>query len=223
MWSFDSSDDVREKLLSIIRIGEVSSVNPAAGTCRVAFDDDSGIVSYDLPVIQRNTYKNHYFNMPDVGEDVLCVFLASGTEEGFVLGSFYAEEIAPPESSIDKSTIVFSDGTKLSYDRAAHKLTADVKGDIEATVTGKVNATAQGQVTVKSSTSITLHAPVINLNGAICTRSESGGRGTMTINGNINQTGGQTVSEDVVASGVSLLRHTHGGVQEGGDSTGSPD
>ena len=45
-----------EKLNDLIRIGEVSSINPAKGTARVVFDDDDGTVSFDLPILQRNTF-----------------------------------------------------------------------------------------------------------------------------------------------------------------------
>lgn len=40
--------------------------------------------------------------------------------------------------------------------------------------------------------------------------------GTMNINGTL------TVTGDVIASGVSLVNHTHGGVQSGGANTGAP-
>ena len=40
-----------EKLNDLIRIGEVSSINPAKGTARVVFDDDDGTVSFDLPIL----------------------------------------------------------------------------------------------------------------------------------------------------------------------------
>ena len=41
----------------------------------------------------------------------------------------------PPVSSGDKFHRTFSDGTTLEYDRAAHKLRASVRGDVEASVT----------------------------------------------------------------------------------------
>lgn len=196
-------------LVDLIRVGEVTSVNPAAMTARVTFDDDDGITSYDLPILQRNTLNNHDHCCVDVGEDVLCLFLPTGIEEGFILGSFYAGEVVPPSSSKDVRMVEFSDGTKLFYDRSSHKLTGDVKGDVSLTVSGTVSVQAQDIVTVKSSTSVTLQAPVINLNGAINTAAEGGGSGTMTIMGDIDQTGSQKVSGDVVAGGVSQTSHTH--------------
>lgn len=212
-----ANENMEERITSIIRVGEVTSIDPARGTCRVTFDDEDGLTSYDLPVIQRNTLRNSDYHMPDIGEDVLCVFLASGTEEGFVLGSWYAGEVTPPEFSGDKRTVRFADGTVLSYDRAAHKLTADVKGDIEATVSGNVTATiqgkadvtAQGAISVESSEKVIITAPQIVLNGAISSYSKTGGAGTMKVTGTMDITGNITGDSDIIASGVSLKSHTH--------------
>ena len=196
-------------LSDLIRVGEVTSVDPVNMTARVTFDDDDGVTSYDLPILQRNTLNNQDHCCVDVGEDVLCLFLPTGIEEGFILGSFYAGEVTPPSDSKDVRMVEFSDGTKLSYDRSSHRLTGDVKGDVSLIVSGTVSVQAQDVVTVKSSTSVTLQAPVINLNGAINTAAEEGGSGTMTIMGDIDQTGSQKVSGDVVAGGISQTSHTH--------------
>lgn len=88
-----------------IRIGEVVSIDPVACTCRVVFDDDDSLNSYDLPVMQRCTYDNHDYQLPDIGEDVVVAFRRGGEEDGIVLGSFYAGEITPPESSPEKRTV----------------------------------------------------------------------------------------------------------------------
>ncbi|MBH3355747.1 phage baseplate assembly protein V [Pseudomonas stutzeri] len=46
--------------------------------------------------------------------------------------------------------------------------------------------------------------------------------GGVTILGNVDITGTVTVSEDVLAAGISLVNHVHGGVQSGPSNTGSP-
>lgn len=143
-------------LSSLIRIGEVTSINPAACTARVTFDDDDKFTSYDLPVIQPNTLKNCDYRMPDVGEDAVCVFLPAGASEGFIIGSIYAGDVRPPSSSPDVRMVKFSDGTVLKYDRSAHKLTADVKGDIEARAQGNIDLMATGNITIAASGTLTL-------------------------------------------------------------------
>ena len=213
-------DEMESGRESLIRIGEVTAVDPARLTARVTFDDDDGVTSFDLPILQPNTMRNHDFHTVDVGEDVVCVFLPSGVEEGFIIGSLYAGEIVPPESSQDVRAVKFDDGTVLRYDRAAHKLEGDIKGDVFMTLTGKADVAAQGAVAVTSSERITLTAPQIVLNGAITSYSQTGGAGTMKVNGAMEITGNVTGRSDVTASGISLKSHTHTG--DSGGTTSAP-
>ena len=93
-------EDLRPYLGTLIRVGEVSEIHPERGTARVVFDDDDGVVSYELAVLQRNTFDTKDFHSVNVGEDVLCLFLPNGASDGFIVGSFYAGEIDLPESNI---------------------------------------------------------------------------------------------------------------------------
>ena len=147
-----------ESAPDFIRIGEVTSINPAAHTARVTFDDDDGVTSAELPVIVPNTIANSDYAMPDIGQDALCVFLSTGKEQGFIIGSFYAGEVTPPASSADIRKVKFSDGTVIEYDRGAHKLTADVKGDIEITATGNISAHSDSNITLDATGNISLNA-----------------------------------------------------------------
>ena len=199
-------------LSSLIRIGEVTSTNPASCTARVTFDDDDGFTSYDLPVLQPNTLKNRDYHMPDIGEDAVCVFLPAGASEGFIIGSIYAGEVTPPAGSGDVRTAEFEDGTRLEYDRAAHALKASVKGTVDVTATGAVSVTSDEKVVIT--------APQIILNGAISSYSQTGGSGTMNVNGRMDITGNITGQSDITASGVSLKSHTHPG--DSGGTTGTP-
>lgn len=118
--------DLEDRLSNIMRVGVVSSVDPEAGTVRVAFKDRDNMESYDLPVLVKNTLENRDYWMPDIDEQVLCVFLPIGLESGFVLGSFYTEKVTPPAAELSKRVIEFKDGTRIEYDRDAHKLQIDV-------------------------------------------------------------------------------------------------
>lgn len=199
-------------LSSLIRIGEVTSIDPASCTARVTFDDDDGFTSYDLPVLQPNTLKNRDYRMPDIGEDAVCVFLPAGASEGFIIGSIYAGEVTPPSGSGDVRMVEFEDGTRLEYDRSAHALKADVQGTVDVKATGAVS--------VSSGEKVVITAPQIILNGAISSYSRTGGSGTMSVNGTMGITGNITGQADITASGISLKSHTHPG--DSGGTTGSP-
>ena len=147
---------LEKQLNQTVRIGKVTSIDPAAGTARVVLPDSDGVVSYNLPVLFQKTQDDKFYTMPDLGEQVLCLFLPNGQEQGFILGSFFSQMDSPPVNDPDKTHIKFKDGTILEYDRKGHKLTANVKGAVDIISTGPIN--------IQSGDSITMVAPRIDLN-----------------------------------------------------------
>lgn len=129
---------LEKKTNQLIRVGLVDSINPDKGTARVMFPDGDNSISYNLLVLFPNAQDDKYYTMPDVGEQVVCVFLPIGMELGFVLGSFYSVPDAVPVSSPDKYHVRFKDGTVVEYDRGAHRLLVDVKGTIDILATGNI-------------------------------------------------------------------------------------
>lgn len=216
------NQNLNEILNKLIKIGEVSSINPAKGTARVVFGDEDSVVSYDLQVLQRNTFKNQDYAMPDINEDVICLFLPCGSEDGFILGSVYAGEITPPESDSNKRTVVFADGTKISYDRANHILSATIRGTEEEDGTSivatreNVNVVCSGTADIQAGTvnatanSATVAASTINLTGDVTISGKLSVSGDITAQSNITTTGMVTATGDVIAMGkTSLGTHTH--------------
>lgn len=206
------------------KIGEVSSINPVKCTARVIFDDENSMVTYDLPIMQRNSLGNRDYQMPDIGEDVLCLFRSDGFEDGVIIGSFYAGDVEPPETTADCRTVVFKDGTRICYDRAAHTLTVTIagteivfdqqKGSITVPDSVTVNCTT---ATIHASKSVTIDAPDTFFTGNITVQGLITGQGGFTVTGggdvvancNIQLNGTLTATGDVVASGISLNSHTH--------------
>lgn len=217
------------KIPDLFKVGEVSSVNPARCTARVVFDDEDSINSYDLPILQRNTFANKDYQTVEVGEDVLCMFLGPGQEDGFIIGSFYAGEVTPPESSNDKRTVIFKDGTRFSYDRASHVLTATIEG------TEIVFDRQNGSITVPKGLTIncinanvnasgktTIDTPNAEITGNLLVKGKITGQGGMAISGGggASVTGDLTTTGDVVAGSISLKRHTHTEQGDGAETSG---
>jgi phage baseplate assembly protein V len=63
------------------------------------------------------------------------------------------------------------------------------------------------------------HLEALLPDGATATITAPGG---LTINGNVTLNGTLTASEDVIAAGISLKTHRHGGVQPGSGQTAGP-
>ena len=224
----------QQPLPDLIKIGEVSSVDPEKCTARAVFDDEDSLVSYDLQILQRNTYENHDYQMVHPGEDVVCLFLGPGQEDGFIIGSLYAGEIKPPEASLDRRTVVFSDDTRVCYDRQEHKLTVTIEGteivfnrrDGSITVPNAVTINCT-TATVNASSSVTLDTPktditgVLNVTGLITGKgglAVSGGSGAAaSVTGDMNLQGQVDASGDVKAGGISLMNHVHTEQGDGAD------
>ena len=115
----------------MVRIGKVSSVNIEKARVQVVFEDIDNMVSVDLPLLFPQGLKNKFYAVPDIDENVLCLFMEQGLSDGFCLGSFYTDLVLPPVSNQDKVHFAFEDGTYIEYDRKEHKLVADIKGDAQ--------------------------------------------------------------------------------------------
>lgn len=167
-------------LRNMLRVGRVSSIDPAKGTARVEFEAQ-GLVSYDLQIVSRQTLANKDYHMPDIGEKVLCAFLPTGNAEGFILGSVYSENDTPPVTDPNKRTVVFEDGTKIEYDRATHTLDVDTQGDVNLTTKGKVMITSEQdiEITTTAKAKVTAQTAEISSSSTVSITGTAG----VTING----------------------------------------
>ena len=121
-----------------IRAGTVSATYPERCTVKVQFADADGMTSMELPVLQKSTLKDKNYNVPDVGEQVACMFQGHGQENGFVVGCAYSKQDKAPVNSQDKYYQSFADGTTMEYDRNSSTLTIKTVGDIHIEAEGEV-------------------------------------------------------------------------------------
>lgn len=84
--------DLETRVNQTMRLGVVTSVLEKTGQVRVKLQDSDGIISKELPVLFPKTHANKAYDMPDVGEHVLCLFLPCGLEQGFVIGALYSDK-----------------------------------------------------------------------------------------------------------------------------------
>lgn len=109
---------MRETVENIIRVGIVSSIDPAEGTARVAFPDRAGLVAAPCQQIIPFSSRNNASMPIDVGEQVLCVFLPNGQQTGFIIGTMSSKKHPAPEDAAEGVFILqFEDGMTFRYDR----------------------------------------------------------------------------------------------------------
>lgn len=211
------NNELARRIENLVRAGTVAEVDTAGPRCRVR----SGALHTDwLPFFVRRAGDVRHWSPVSTGEQ--CIVLSPGGDlaAGMVLVGLYSDSIAAAESSADVESTTYPDGAVVSYDHTAHALTAVLPGG------GSAEITAPASVIVHSD-AITLDAPQTTTTGALTVEGlltyAAGMVGTGTgagaaaiINGSIETTG------DVVAGGISLISHPHGGVQRGGGLTDPP-
>lgn len=114
----------------MIKVGIVTAIDESTAKARIQILDNDEIISDWLPILQNKTKDDKFYFMPDINEEVLAVFLDSGLEQGFIIGSIYNQKDNTPISDKDKYFIKFKDNTTIEYDRKNKKLSLDCKGDI---------------------------------------------------------------------------------------------
>jgi len=117
---------MRDKYTDTIRIGKISSIDPAKGTAKVTFEDRDDIVTRDLTLDYTKTLEDYDYWMPDIGEVVRCFFDPEAPSRGYIVGSFSSDTRIPPIASKDKRYTLFKDKTLIEYDRELHTLTIKI-------------------------------------------------------------------------------------------------
>ncbi len=200
--------ELERRLANVLRIGTVEQLDEAAARVRIRIGE---LLTDWLPWFTSRAGPDVDWWAPEVGEQVM-VFSPSGElGQGVVQPAIYQTAHPAPAASKDKRRIQFQDGTVIEYDRAAHKLLADVKGDVELIATGTLVANIAG--------SATLTTPQTTINGDVQINGE------VTTSGNI--TAGQNVSDQAGAKSMAGMRgtfnsHTHPETGDGGGTTQQP-
>lgn len=125
-----------EAINNLVMQGKVTEV--IGSRVRVTFEDRDNMVSAPLAVLQMYTNSDKSIRMPSINEDVVCVFLPTGLEAGYVIGSVYVEGNEPPA---ENNAIQFNDGSSINV--------------------------KDGVMNINMLSAINLIAPKLNLNGAI--------------------------------------------------------
>ena len=85
------------------------------------------------------------YNIPAIGEQVLCLFLGNGLEKGFCLGSFYSDITLPPIANKNIYRKQFDDGTYIEYNKSSK--THQVISNSPITLNGNVKIEGNLEIT----------------------------------------------------------------------------
>lgn len=124
--------DARRLARSMVRVGTVSSTNPTTMAARVVFEEKDNMPSAELPVLTRGSGGNRDYWLPDVGDQVVCLFPANDKSytTGFILGTYFTAKHPPNAAAQDVRRLDFGDGSFMEFDRAAGSLTITCTGPV---------------------------------------------------------------------------------------------
>lgn len=114
--------DIYSLLNRMLVCGKVSAIEPQTQRVKVLLPGHNNDVTDWLPVLTRRAQGVQIYSLPQVGEQVWCLFLPiAGMEKGIVLGTSFNDVDTAPTDNPDQFYIVFKDGTTFYYDQVASK------------------------------------------------------------------------------------------------------
>lgn len=179
-------------LENLIRFGVIVAVQMKPPRVQVKTGE---LTTAWLPWLALRAGTDREWDPPTVDEQVILLSPSGQLANGIVLTGVFSDHIPANGDRPGLHRRTYADGTVIEYDSVAHHLNATL------TEGGTTNLVSPGG---------------INIIGPITHQ------GDYTQTGNQTVTGTVTVSEDVLAAGISLVKHTHGGVMPGSSQTGAP-
>ncbi|MEJ2803138.1 phage baseplate assembly protein V [Comamonadaceae bacterium PP-2] len=215
--------EVQRLLNNMVREGVISQVDYGrrhGAWVRVRLSEER--TSDWLRYAELRAGRTRTWNPPTIGETVIVLAIGGDPKNARVFGGFNTDSNPAPTLDPNKTTIVYPDGAVAEYDHEAHALAITLPAG------GTAAITAPASVVIKTDAA-TIDSPQTTLTGH-CTV-----KGTLTYQGGMKGSGmaaGATASaqiegtlaasEDLIAAGVSTVKHTHGGVAFGSQQTAQP-
>lgn len=124
--------DAIRMMRGMVRVGTVSATNPGAMAARVKFDEKDGTISPELPVLTTGSGGNKMYWMPDVGDEVVCLFASNDKNftTGWIVGGYFTQKHPPNAASQDVRRIDFGDGSYIEFNRATGGLSINCNGPV---------------------------------------------------------------------------------------------
>jgi len=171
------SAEILRRLNNVVSLGTVTENKNSEGLALARVKIGERVTDF-LPMMQHSSSFKRCAAPIRPGEQVVVLFPQDEGDFGIILGSLFNKESKEPAGYSDtKEVCEFEDGTVISYDSAAKKLTVSVASSVEV-VAQTVNITA-----------ITTHTGDVSLQGNLSVS------GTVDAGGNISTGGTVTDSK----------------------------
>lgn len=179
-------------LENLIRLGVIAAVQMEPPRVKVKTGE---LTTAWLPWLALRAGSDREWDPPTLSEQVILFSPSGQLANGVVVTGLFSDHIPANGNRPGLHRRTYVDGTVIEYDSVAHHLNATLADG------GTTNLISTGG---------------INLVGDITHQGDYIQTGNQTVTGKVQ------VSIDVVAAGVSLVKHPHTGVKAGGDQSGVP-
>lgn len=179
-------------LENLIRFGVIAAVQMEPPRVQVT---TGKLTTACLPWLALRAGTDREWDPPSLGEQVMLFSPSGQLANGIVVTGVFSDHIPANGNRAGLHRRTYADGTVIEYDSVAHHLNATLADG------GTTNLISTGG---------------INLVGDITHQGDYIQTGNQTVTGQVQ------VSIDVIAAGVSLVKHPHTGVKAGGDQSGAP-
>jgi phage baseplate assembly protein V len=209
-------------ILNLIRFGTVADIDHDAQRVRVLVGKNT---TTWRPWITSRAGDAQTWFPPSMGEQVIVLSPEGDFANAAILPAIYSDKYKSPSTNPAHHTTRYKDGTVVQYDSAAHTLTATLPDGTSVTLApGKVTSNAEdtectGNLLVQKNLVVNQNLTVNGmsaLNAGMNVKAGKAGGPAAVVQGIIQAT------MDVVAAGISLVKHPHGGVKKGEDESGGP-
>lgn len=180
-------------LENLIRFGVIAAVQMEPPRVQVK---TGTLNSAWLPWLALRAGADQEWDPPTVGEQVILLSPSGQLANGVVVTGLFSDHIPANGNRAGLHRRTYADGAVIEYDSANHHLSATLPDG--------------GTTSLVSKGGINIIGPINH-------------QGDYNQTGNQNVVGLVTVSEDVVAATISLVKHLHGSVLVGSAKTGIPE
>jgi len=180
-------------LENLIRFGVIAAVQMEPPRVQVK---TGKMTTAWLPWLALRAGADQEWDPPTVDEQVILLSPSGQLANGVVVTGLFSDHIPANGNRAGLHRRTYADGAVIEYDSANHHLSATLPDG--------------GTTSLVSKGGINIIGPINH-------------QGDYNQTGNQNVVGLVTVSEDVVAATISLVKHLHGGVLVGSAKTGKPE
>jgi len=214
--------DILRLLQNLIRFGTVAQIQHGDSQqqprVRVAVGN---ILTTWLPWSARRAGETSDWDPPTIGEQVVVLSPGGDMAAGAVFPAIYSDANVPPSNSPTEHVRRYPDGAVVSYDHGTHALNVVLPEGGTAKLIAPAKVTVQSEEIELDATATTITG-TCTVQGLLTYQSGMAGKtngsgAAASIQGTVRVTDG-----DVIADGVSLVHHLHGGIRRGDESSDAP-